>query len=251
MAYDTQTVLVTGAGRGIGKATAEQFAEDGSDVVVLDIDGDAAEHAVDELPGTGHRAVEADVTDQADVEAAIDLCRAEMDGLSVLVNNAGIAQEPKPTVEQDLSEWENIMDVHVKGMFLCSKFAAPLLLESEGCIVNISSIAGLRAFPYRTAYSTAKSAISMLTKVLAVEWAQDNLRVNAVAPGYVRTEMVEDFIERGDFDYNEITGRTPMGRLANPSDIADAIGFLASDDAAYITGVTLPVDGGWDAYGHT
>jgi NAD(P)-dependent dehydrogenase (short-subunit alcohol dehydrogenase family) len=251
MADDTQTVVVTGAGRGIGNATAERFAEDGSDVVVLDVEADAAEQAVKELPGTGHRAVEADVTDEAEVQAAIDLCREEMGGLSVLVNNAGIAQKPEPTVEQDVSEWEAIMDVHVKGTFLCSKLAAPLLLESEGCIVNISSIAGLRAFPYRTAYSTAKSAISMLTKVLAVEWAQENLRVNAVAPGYVRTEMVEDFIERGDYDYDDITGRTPMGRLADPADIADAIAFLVSDDAAYITGVTLPVDGGWDAYGHT
>jgi NAD(P)-dependent dehydrogenase (short-subunit alcohol dehydrogenase family) len=125
-----------------------------------------------------------------------------------------------------------------------------MLERGTGSIVNMSSVTGFDAFPYRTAYGPAKAAIKHLTKVFAVEWAREGIRVNAVAPGYVRTELVEGLIDDGNVDVDKIKARTPAGRMGVPEYVADAIQFLASDYAEYITGVTLPVDGGWTAYGY-
>lgn len=244
-----ETVIVTGGASGIGAETARTFAANDASVVVADLDeAGAASVAAD----TGGMAIETDVTDPNAVQALFDQTRATYGGIDILVNCAGIAQAATPTIEQDLDEWERVMDIHVKGTFLASKAAlTDMLDDAGGTIINISSIAGLGAFPRRTAYSPAKAAIAMLTKTLAIEVAP-TVRVNAVAPGYVRTPMVMDIL---DDDDREITAgpledRTPMGRLADPADIAAAIQFLTSDQADYITGVVLPVDGGWTAYGH-
>lgn len=242
-------VLVTGGASGIGAETARSYASDGADVVVADVNVEGATEVADEIDGT---AVETDVTSPDEVERLFTKTTEAVSSLDVLVNCAGIAQGATPTVDQDVEEWDRIMAIHVKGTYLTSKAALGVMLDDGGGnIVNISSIAGLGAFPRRTAYSPAKAAIAMLTQTLAIEVAPA-VRVNAVAPGYVRTPMVMDILndESRGLTTDPIEDRTPMGRLADPGDIADAIRFLTSEQAAYITGVVLPVDGGWTAHGH-
>jgi NAD(P)-dependent dehydrogenase (short-subunit alcohol dehydrogenase family) len=251
MDFDNETVVVTGSAQGIGRATAQHFHDRGADVVIADIDETAAEQAASELFDDGSTlGVGVDVSNRNEVQALVDVVAEEFGGVDILVNNAGVSQTVEPTVDQSIDEWERVVDIHLKGTFVCSKLFAPQLLDNGGRIVNVSSTTAFGAFPYRTAYGPAKAAIRNLTKVLAVEWATDDIRVNAVAPSYVRTDLVEDLIVKGKVDEKKIHDRTPMARLAEPSFVADAIGFLASDRAQFITGVVLPVDGGWTAYGH-
>ena len=252
MEFDGQTAVITGAGRGIGRATAKRFHKDGANVVIADIDEEQAEQTATAIAtDDSATSVGVDVTDRDEVSALADVVSDRYGGADILVNNAGVSQTVEPTVDQSIDEWERVVDIHLKGTYLCSKLLAPEMLASgDGRIVNLSSTTAFGAFPYRTAYGPAKSAISNLTKVLAVEWATEGIRVNAVAPSYVRTDLVEDLIEKGKVDEESICERTPLGRLADPSFVADAISFLASDRATFITGVVLPVDGGWTAYGH-
>ncbi len=252
MDFSERTVIVTGSASGIGQATAEAFSEQGANVVIADIDVDEAEKAAESLLGEGDAiAVETDVRDESQVKRMVTTAVDSFGSVDVLINNAGVSQTVEPTVDQSTSEWEDVVDIHLKGTYLCSKYAGPFLLEDDGgAIVNMSSTTAFGAFPFRTAYGPAKAAIRNLTKVLAVEWANKGLRVNAVAPSYTRTYLVDDLIEKGEIDEESIKRRTPMERLADPRDVADAITFLASKNARYITGVTLPVDGGWTAYGH-
>lgn len=251
MDFENKTVVVTGSARGIGRATAQRFYDEGADVIIADVDETAAKRAASELSSDGDiLSVGVDVSNRNEVQALVDIAAEEVGGVDILVNNAGVSQTVEPTVDQSIDEWERVIDIHLKGTFLCSKLFAPQLLDGGGQIVNVSSTTAFGAFPYRTAYGPAKAAIRNLTKVLAVEWATDDVRVNAVAPSYVRTELVNNLIEKGKVDEAKIHERTPMSRLAEPSFVADAIGFLASNQAQFITGVVLPVDGGWTAYGH-
>lgn len=250
--FSERAVIVTGAAAGVGRAIAEGFAGYGADVVVADIDLAAAEATAAALGGGGdHSATEVDVSDEPSVEAMVDEVLAAHGSVDILVNNAGVFQTAEPTVQQSVDEWQRVMDVHVRGTYLCSRAAAPSMLEQgRGAIVNISSNAGIAAFPYRTAYSPAKAAINMLTKVLAVEWAVEGIRVNVVAPSFVDKERSDERIEGGGFDPAPIERRTPTGRLVSPSSIAESVAFLASDRIPDVTGVVLPVDGGWTAYGY-
>jgi NAD(P)-dependent dehydrogenase (short-subunit alcohol dehydrogenase family) len=247
-----ETVVITGGASGIGRESARQFAASGADIIVSDIDLKGAKDTIESLSGDGERqAVETDVRDSNSVSALFETVKKSFDGIDVLINCAGLSQTVEPTVEQSVEEWERVIDVHLKGAYLCSKFALEGMLEQGfGNIINISSIAGLGGFPYRTAYGPAKSGINMLTKCLAIETADQGVRVNAVAPGYVRTPMVMELVNQGKFEISPLEERTPIGRLADPEDIVNAIEFLTSDQADYITGVVLPVDGGWNAYGY-
>ncbi len=244
--------IVTGAGSGIGKATALTCAREGADVVVFDLNREAAEAAVREIRGVGRRglAVQGDVTEEADIDRLAEASMREFGRIDLLVNNAGIADQIVPTLEQSVQVWERVMDIHLKGMYLCCRrVGQEMVRQLEGRIVSISSIAGFVGFPMRTAYGPAKAGIAQLTRVLAVEWAKYNIRVNAIAPGYVRTPLVEAVLEEGKVEEKRLAERTPLGRLARPEEIAAAALFLLSDESSYITGVTLPVDGGWLAYG--
>lgn len=246
-----RTVIITGGGTGIGRATAEKFVEEGDRVAVVDVDGEAAREVVADLGEDVSMAVEADVSDEATTQNALDEICEHFTTPDVLVNNAGIAQKARPLNQQTVSDWQRVIDVHLRGTYIWSRLVIPLLCEQgHGEVINLSSIAGLNAFPYRTAYSPAKAAINSLTKVLAIEFAPDGISVNAVAPGYVQTEMVKNLIDNGEIDLEPLYERTPIGELATPEQIADVITFLTSDKASYITGVVLPVDGGWSAYGY-
>lgn len=242
-------VLVTGGADGIGWAIASAFAARGDRVAILDRDGARAAARAAEL-GEGHLGLAGDVTDEAVVKAAVATAEAATGGLGVVVNNAGIGDNPAATLDQDLAGFRRVLSVHLDGAFLVSREAArPMLARGRGAIVNIASIAALGGLPRRNAYGAAKAGIASMTRSMACEWAHGGIRVNAVAPGYVATELVAKLAAEGGLDLAAIRSRIPMGALGAPEAIAAAVVFLASDAARYVTGAILPVDGGWSAFG--
>ncbi len=244
-----RVAIVTGGANGIGWATAQRLAQEGYSVVVADLHAERARQRAEEL-GTAHAGFFADVAIEADVIALIRVCVEHFGRLDVLVNNAGNSDQPYPTIEQNVDAFDRLVDIHLRGTFLaCREAAKVMLAQRSGAIVNLGSIAGLAGIPQRNAYGAAKAGIAAMTRSLACEWARQGIRVNAVAPGYVATELVEALERNGQMNLQSIERRTPMGRLARPDEIARAISFLASDAASYITGTTLSVDGGWHAYG--
>jgi NAD(P)-dependent dehydrogenase (short-subunit alcohol dehydrogenase family) len=242
-------VIVTGGAAGIGWAIARAFAARGDRVAILDLDGAQAATRAAEL-GSGHLGLTCDVTDEASVRTAVDRAEEALGGLAAVVNNAGIGDNPAATLDQDLGGFRRVLSVHLDGTFLVSRAAARHMLPSgRGAIVNIASIAALGGLPRRNAYGAAKAGIAAMTRSMACEWAHAGIRVNAVAPGYVATELVARLADAGGLDLGAIRRRIPLGALGEPKAIADAVVFLASDAARYVTGAVLPVDGGWSAFG--
>jgi 3-oxoacyl-[acyl-carrier protein] reductase len=232
--------LVTGGAQGIGLGVGRILLEHGARVVLFDLNGDGAEEAAREL-GEGALAVQGSVSSAADVERAFEAADAAFGGPRILVNNAGNA---RASLIADCTEaqWDETIGVHLKGTFLCTREFARRARESEegGAIVNLSSINYSHASEGTADYSAAKAAISHFTRIAALELAPYGVRVNAVAPGGTNTPMAERHAAMRD----EFVSRTPMGRFGEVDDIAKAVLFLVSDQAAWITGITLPVDGG-------
>lgn len=244
-----RVAVVTGAGDGIGLATAQRLARDFEHVVIADVRPDAALARAADL-GPCHLGLGCDVTKESDVVGLFQAVLERFGRLDALVNNAGIGEQSAMTLEQTVEGFDRILAVHLRGTFLASReVARHFVAQQSGVIVNLCSIAGLAGHPGRNAYGAAKAGIRTMTEAMASEWARDGIRVNAVAPGYVMTDLVRDLIERGALSPSDIEDRTPMARFARPEEIAEAIAFLASPGASYITGVTLPVDGGWQAFG--
>lgn len=245
----TRAAIVTGGADGIGWACAMRLAADGYRVAIADLHGErASERAV--ALGPEHVGLRADVASEDDVAALMQAVLGRFGRIDVLVNNAGIGEQNAPTVEQSVTAFDRLLAVHVRGTFVASREAARVMLaQRAGAIVNLCSIAGQGGIPTRNAYGAAKAAIASLTRSMACEWAREGVRVNAVAPGYVATELVDTLARNGQLDRAAIERRTPLGRLAEPDEIAAAIAFLASDAASYVTGTVLNVDGGWLAYG--
>lgn len=249
MSHDRPVAAVTGAGDGIGWATATGFAQRGYTVCLIDIDAGKAAERAREL-GNGHLALGCDVANEVDVRGMVAQIGSQFGRLDALVNNAGIGSPHLPTTEQTLDSFEKVLKVHLSGTFLCAREAHSLLKASgAGAVVNVSSIAGVTGLPRRNAYGAAKAGIAMITKSLACEWAADGIRVNAVAPGFVATALVKKLEADGFVDAPRLRRRIPMARLADPMEIAEAILFLASKAASYVTGSVLSVDGGWAAFG--
>ena len=248
MTGSTQKVaLVTGAARGIGLATARRFLADGWRVALLDIDGDTLGRTHAALPAGETIAICADVADAAGVAAAVARVAKEFGRLDALVNNAGIAIF-KPILDVTYEDWSRVLAVNLTGPFLCVQAAAPLMRDSGGgAIVNITSISGLRASTLRAAYGTSKAGLAHLTQQQAIELASLGIRVNAVAPGPVDTAMAKAVhtpeIRAAYHD------AIPLNRYGLEQELAEAIFFLCSDRASYITGQTIAVDGGFDATG--
>ena len=240
----TQTVLITGAARGIGLATAQRFLREGWQVVMLDRDGEELAKAA--APRQDVLAIVADVSKPEDVDRAIAETDARFGRLDALVNNAGVA-EFAAVRETDFAMWRRVMDTNLDGVFLTSQAAIPLLAKQGGAIVNIASISGLRASTLRVAYGTSKAAVIQLTLQQAVELGEMGIRANAVAPGPVRTKLAmavhtPEIIAA----YHDAL---PLNRYGTEEELANAIWFLCSDEASYVTGQVLAADGGFQAAG--
>jgi len=195
-------------------------------------------------------AVPSDVSKAAEAQGTIEAAIQNYGRLDILVNNAGVTAI-YPSLELPLEEWKRVLDVNLTGVFLCAQEAARGMIRVKaGMILNIASAYGVVAAPKRAAYCATKAAVAMLTKVLAIEWARDGLRVNAIAPGYVQTEMVLQLVEQKKIDLESLRRRTPQGRLGTLEEIAQMAIFLASDLSSHVTGQVIGVDGGWTAYGY-
>ncbi|QPC42461.1 SDR family oxidoreductase [Kaustia mangrovi] len=244
-----QRVLVTGGASGLGLAMAKAFAGQGCRVALLDLDREGLDRALEALPSDalGHCG---SVADEADVGRTFEAMDEAFGGVDVAINNAGIAMNV-PTLELTAKAWQKALDVNLTGVFHCSQAAARrMIANGSGVIVNLASMYGVVAAPERLAYCATKSGVAMMTKALAIEWADKGIRVNAVAPGYVRTALVEELVEADRLDETALNRRTPLGRLGTVEEVADLAVFLASDKARYITGQVVGVDGGWTAYGY-
>ena len=250
---DAPVAVVTGAARGIGRAVADRFASNGVRVVVNDLEQEAADQAAREITESGGQAlgVGGDVSDLAAVKALAAIVKDWAGRVDVLVNNAGISDVVLPTVEQDVDRWQLTVNVLLRGPYICSKTVAEqfMLPAGFGRIVNIASIAALSPLPMRNAYAPSKAGVAMMTKTMAAEWARHGITVNAIAPGYIETDMIRDLTEAGRIDEITLRRRIPMGALGKPDDIARAVCFLAAPASSYVTGVLLPVDGGWMSFG--
>ena len=251
MRFENRVALVTGAGSGIGKAIATSLAREGADVVVNDAAPESARAAAAQIEAAGRRALPApaDVASEGAVQEMVEKSIEAFGRIDLLVNNAGIPDQLGPTVEQKVDLWQRVIDVHLRGSYLCSKAVGRHMIERRfGRIVNMASVVGMTGAAGRNAYAPAK-AEEPKPRTLAVEWARHGIRVNAVSPGYVRTPLVEKGLAAGVIDENVLVRRTPMGRLGRPEEIADVVLFLLSEAASYVNGANLPVDGGWTAFG--
>jgi NAD(P)-dependent dehydrogenase (short-subunit alcohol dehydrogenase family) len=245
---DGRAALVTGASSGIGRATALRFAAEGARVALVGRDAGKLKETAAEVARRGGEAVEvqADVTVEAHARRAVETAAERLGGIDVLVNAAGIISNG--TVETTpLSDWDEMMNVNLRSVFHLMQLAAPHLEKRPGSVVNVSSVTGLRAFPGVLAYCVSKAGVDQLTRCAALELAPKGVRVNAVNPGVVVTEIHKrgGMAEERYADFLEHSKTThPLGRVGTPDEVADLILFLASDRAAWITGATYPIDGG-------
>jgi NAD(P)-dependent dehydrogenase (short-subunit alcohol dehydrogenase family) len=240
---------VTGASRGLGRATAFALAGAGAHVAIMARDGAVLEDLAGELKAAGRRVevIAGSVSDAADVARAIDAIGARWGRLDALVNNAGISPSFTPSEKVDPDEIMDVQSINVRGPVMCSQQALPLLEAGDcGSIVNVTSVHGSVGHERMLSYSASKGALEMVTRTLAVEWAARGVRVNAVAPGYLETDMTQGLRDSSRWRAS-LLERIPMGRFGRPEDVVGAIAFLASPAARYITGATVFVDGGWTA----
>jgi 3-oxoacyl-[acyl-carrier protein] reductase len=251
IAMDGRVAVVTGGGRGLGAAIAEELAARGAAVAVADRDGQLARETAERLLAGGARATPhvTDVSDPEQVGELFDDVLAAHRRLDVLVNSAGIGAVAS-SEELSYAQWSRTLAINLTGTFLCAQAAARHMLPAgRGVIVNIGSVFAATGMPRRAAYAATKHAVVGLTKVLAVEWAARGVRVVAIDPAYVRTALDDADQLAGGYTAADIERRTPMGRYAEPAEIARVVAFAASDEASFITGSEIAVDGGWLAYG--
>jgi NAD(P)-dependent dehydrogenase (short-subunit alcohol dehydrogenase family) len=249
-AFDDRVAIVTGGSAGIGRAAARAFAREGAAVVIADLDDDRGPRAAAEIAEAGGRArfVPADVSDDAQVADLVARAVAEFGGLDFAFNNAGIEGAQAPTHECTPENWGRVLATNLSGVWSCMRHEIPAMLDrGGGAIVNCSSVAGLVGFPGIAAYTAAKHGVIGLTKTAALEYAEAGIRVNAVCPGVIATEMIDRFTH-GDPDTKaQLTATEPVGRLGRAEEVADAVVWLCGPHASFVTGHALAVDGGFVA----
>jgi len=243
LGFAGKVVLITGGSRGIGFATAKMFSENGAKVIITSKDKSRLEKSSGNLVNT--IGIVADIRNESDVKDVIEQTIKKFGKLDILVNNAGIFPKIKKLHEIDESEWQEVLDVNLTGQFRFTKAAIPYLKKTSGCIINISSDAGLKAYQgfNADAYSATKAALVILTKCWALEYSKEKIRVNCICPGVVDTDMTKPFLKT-DKDREFMNNEHPIGRMGQPEEIAKAILFLASEDSSWTTGAVLTVDGG-------
>ena len=249
MRLENKTAIVTGGASGFGAGIAQRFAHEGASVVVADINDPEGESIASEIRDSGGDAVyiHADVTSRSDTKRMISAAVEHSGQLDILINNAGFSHPNKSFTEVADEEFDRVYNVNVKAVYIAIQEAIPVFKrQGHGCIINTSSTAALRPRPGLAVYCSSKGAVSNLTKALAVEFAGDQIRINALCPVIGETGMLETFMGVPDTAENrkKFEATIPMGRFSTPSDVAAAALFLASDDASFITGVTMEVDGG-------
>ncbi|MDP7588665.1 MAG: SDR family oxidoreductase [SAR202 cluster bacterium] len=249
---DSKTALVTGGGSGIGRAASLAYAKDGARVVVADVNVEGGEETVQMIKETGGEAilVHADVSNPEDTQAMVDQAVGAFGSLDCAFNNAGIGGGRDRLLTADYLEedWDRVISINLKGVWLCMKAEIPQMLkQGSGAIVNTASIAGLVGLSGTVAYVAAKHGVTGLTKAAAMEYAKSGIRVNAVCPGYIETPLVQGIFDRVEGYRERVAARHPMDRLGEPEEIAQAVVWLSSDAASFVTGHNMPVDGGYMA----
>ena len=248
MRLNGKVAIITGAASGIGKATAILFAEHGAKIVVADINKDGGKKTVADIQDVGNDAifVKTDVTVKSDTEQMVEQAIASYGKLDILLNSAGIAMR-LPVAELSEEDWHRCLDVNLTGVFLCSKAAIPAM-QNNGCgsIINMSSIYGIVGADVRAAYVASKGAVTNLTRGMALDYASDNIRVNCICPGFVETPLVAGVVKTPE-EYQKLADKHPLRRLAKPEEIAYGALYLASEESSFVTGIALPIDGGYTA----
>ncbi len=245
-----KVALITGGGSGIGRATALLFGREGAKVVVADYNAAGGERVVKEIVESGGSAIfhYADVANPQEVEALVAKAVETYGRVDCAFNNAGIEGQMMDTAECSLENWHRVIAINLTGVFLCMKYeTAQMLKQGGGSIVNTASAAGLIGLPGAPAYVAAKHGVNGLTKTAALEFARKGIRVNAVCPGFIRTPMVERALDKGSFSEEQIFASEPMYRMGKPEEIAEAVLWLSSEASSFVTGLPMPVDGGYVA----
>ncbi len=249
-----KTIIVTGGASGIGGAACRKLAEEGAKVAITDVQDAPGKDLADEINETGGSARywNLDVTDENRIEEVFAEVNETFGAIYGLVNNAGISGVDKPTDQVTKEEWEQVMKINVDGVFLCTKYVIPYMKENGGgSIINLSSIYGLIGNKDLPPYHASKGAVRLMTKNDALTYAEDNIRINSVHPGFIDTPLVDELAERKNISAEEFRSQLdslhPMGHIGQPEDIANGIAFLASEEAGFMTGSELVIDGGYTA----